>query len=140
MTKRTETRPNTNLLPVLAALVVLCLVVAAGLTALTRGSAPSAAPAEQLSLIVQRMPFEAQNALRGESSAFDALAKTTARLKTLRAAVPGTDAAAWTAPPPPPPPRAAARARARPRPRPRPPPPPRRRGDSSGQSRGSGVD
>ncbi len=30
----------------------------------------------QLSLVVQRIPFEAQNALRGESSAFDALAKS----------------------------------------------------------------
>jgi hypothetical protein len=56
------------------------------LTLLTRNSAPVAAPAEQLSLVVQRMPFEAQNALRGESSAFDALAKSAARLKTLRGA------------------------------------------------------
>src|SRR3974390_3461898 len=96
MTKRTETRPNTNLLPVLAALVVLCLVVAAVLTALTRGSAPAAAPAEQLSLIVQRMPFEAQNALRGESSAFDALAKPPAPRRALRAAVPAAGGdAAW---------------------------------------------
>ncbi len=55
------------------------------LTALTLSSAPVAAPAEQLALVVQRMPFEAQNALRGESSAFDALDKSAARLKTLRA-------------------------------------------------------
>ena len=40
------------------------------------------------------MPFEAQNALRGESSAFDALDKSAARLKTLRAAVPGSGDAA----------------------------------------------
>jgi twitching motility protein PilJ len=97
MTKRTETRSNANLVPVLAALVLLCLGAAAALTALTRGQAPTASPAEQLSLIVQRMPFEAQNALRGEPSAFDALAKTSARLKALRAAVPGTgDAGAWS--------------------------------------------
>jgi twitching motility protein PilJ len=96
MTRQTETRPNANLLPVLAALVLLCLGVAAALTALTHGSAPVTAPADQLALVVQRMPFEAQNALRGESSAFDALAKTTARLKALRAAAPGAgDAAAW---------------------------------------------
>jgi twitching motility protein PilJ len=43
--------------------------------------------------VVQRMPFEAQNALRGESSAFDALAKSVARLKTLRAAMPDRGAA-----------------------------------------------
>jgi len=98
MTSRpTETRSSTSLLPVLAGLLVLCLGVAGLLTAMTHGSAPLAAPAEQLSLVLQRMPFEAQNALRGESSAFDALAKSAARLKTLRAAVPGAgDAAAWT--------------------------------------------
>ena len=94
MSKRTDTAPNTNMLPLLAALVLLCLAAAAALTALNGGSAPVAAPAEQLSLLVQRMPFEAQNALRGESSAFDALVKTAARLKTLRAAVPGSGDAA----------------------------------------------
>jgi twitching motility protein PilJ len=93
--RRTETPPNINLLPILAGLVVLCLLVAAALTALTRSSAPVAAPGEQLSLVVQRMPFEAQNALRGEASAFDALAKSAARLKSLRAAVPGTADATW---------------------------------------------
>jgi twitching motility protein PilJ len=94
MSKRTDTGPNTNLLPLLAALVLLCLAAAAALTALSLGSAPVAAPAEQLSLLVQRMPFEAQNALRGEPSAFDALVKSAARLKTLRAAVPGSGDAA----------------------------------------------
>jgi twitching motility protein PilJ len=99
MTRRTDTvpGPNYNFLPLLAALVVLSLGAAAALTVLTRSSAPVAAPAEQLSLVLQRMPFEAQNALRGEPSAFDALAKSAARLNTLRAAVPGTgDAAAWS--------------------------------------------
>jgi len=90
-----------NFLPVLAALIVLCLAGAAALTLLTHNTAPVTAPAEQLSLVVQRIPYEAQNALRGESSAFDALAKSVARLKTLRGAVAdrGTgagDAAAWT--------------------------------------------
>ena len=95
-TRRTETPLSANLLPVLAGLLVLCLGIAAALTALTRGSVPVAAPGEQLSLVVQRMPFEAQNALRGEASAFDSLAKSAARLKTLRAAVPGAgDDAAW---------------------------------------------
>ncbi|HWX81460.1 MAG TPA: methyl-accepting chemotaxis protein [Steroidobacteraceae bacterium] len=94
MNKRTDTGSNTQILPLLAALVVLCLAAAAVLTMLTLGSAPVAAPAEQLSLLVQRMPFEAQNALRGESSAFDALAKSAARLKTLRAALPGSGDAA----------------------------------------------
>jgi len=95
-TRRTETPPSSNLLPILAGLVVLCLVIAAALTALTRSSAPVAAPGEQLSLVVQRMPFEAQNALRGEASAFDALAKSAARLKNLRAAIPGTADATWS--------------------------------------------
>src|ERR1700729_2789439 len=96
-TGQIEKSPNLNLLPVLAGLVVLCLIIAAVLTALTRNSAPPAAPAEQLSLLVQRIPFEAQNALRGESSAFDALAKSAARLKSLRTGMPGSgDAATWS--------------------------------------------
>src|SRR5258708_5495496 len=94
--RRIEKSPNSSLRPVLAGLVVLCLIIAGVLTALTRNSAPVAAPAEQLSLVIQRIPFEAQNALRGESSAFDALAKSAARLKALRSSTPGSgDAAAW---------------------------------------------
>src|SRR5271170_3957194 len=88
MNKRTEKGPNANLLPLLAALVVLCLAAAAALTAFMHDSASIAAPAEQMSLLVQRIPFEAQNALRGEPSAFDALARSVARLKTLRASLP----------------------------------------------------
>src|ERR1700679_2526318 len=87
MTTRKETGSGVNFLPVLAALIVLCLVGAAALTLLTHAGAPVSAPAE-LSLVVQRMPYEAQNALRGESSAFDALAKSAALLKTLRGAAP----------------------------------------------------
>jgi twitching motility protein PilJ len=85
MTTR-ETPSKTNLLPPLLASIVLCLVGAAALTVLTRGGAPVAAPAEQLSLVLERVPFEAQNALRGEASAFDALGKSVARLHTLTAA------------------------------------------------------
>jgi twitching motility protein PilJ len=86
-------------LPALLALIVLCLAGAALLTVLTRTGPSAAAPAEQLSFVVQRMPFEAQNALRGESSAFDALAKSTARMKGLRVALPEAKAAdpAWGA-------------------------------------------
>ena len=95
-TRRIEKSPRSNLLPVFAGLLVLCLALAAVLTALTRNSAPVAAPAEQLALVVQRIPFEAQNALRGEASAFDALAKSAARVKALRSSAAGTgDAAAW---------------------------------------------
>lgn len=84
-------------LPVLAALILLCLGGAVALTLLTQGAGSATAPAEQ-SLVVQRIPYEAQNALRGESSAFDALAKSVARLKALRTAVPNKgagSAAAW---------------------------------------------
>jgi twitching motility protein PilJ len=100
MTKRNDTGSGVIFLPVLAALIVLSLAGAAALTLLTHNNAPVAAPAEQLSLVVQRMPYEAQNALRGETSSFDALAKSEARLKTLRAVVPDRDpggvaAASW---------------------------------------------
>jgi twitching motility protein PilJ len=87
MSTPNDTNYGANILPLLAGLMVLCLAAAAALTALSQGTAPLSAPAEQLALVVQRIPFEAQNALRGESSAFDALAKSTASLKTLRAAM-----------------------------------------------------
>jgi len=85
MTTRNESASSgASFLPVLTALIVLCLIGAAALTALTRDSA-LAAPAERLALVLQRMPYEAQNALRGDSGAFDALAKSMAGLKTLTA-------------------------------------------------------
>ncbi|HEY2678486.1 MAG TPA: methyl-accepting chemotaxis protein [Steroidobacteraceae bacterium] len=97
MARRTESGPNLKILPVLAVLLVLCLGLAAALTGISRNAAPVAAPAEQLSLVVERVPFEAQNALRGEASAFDALARSGARLKTLRAAsTESGDAANWS--------------------------------------------
>jgi twitching motility protein PilJ len=87
MSTRKETDSRINILPGLAGLIVLCLAGAAVLTLLTRSAAPMTAPAE-LSLVVQRIPYEAQNALHGESSAFDALAKSAARLNTLRGDAP----------------------------------------------------
>ncbi len=97
MTTKNDTGSGVNFLPVLAGLIVFCLGCAAALTVMTRSAASVAAPAE-LSFVVQRMPYEAQNALRGESSAFDALAKSAARLKTLRGAVPekGAGADNWS--------------------------------------------
>jgi twitching motility protein PilJ len=98
---RKDTGTTANFLPVLAALILLCLGGAAALTLLTHNNTPPAGPAE-LSLVAQRMPFEAQNALRGEASAFDALAKSTTRLKALRGALPdqsaggAANAAEWT--------------------------------------------
>jgi twitching motility protein PilJ len=93
MTTRNNIGSGANFLPVLAVLIALCLAGAAALTLLTHNPAPTGAPAE-LSLVVQRVSFEAQNALRGESSSFDALAKSVARIKTLRGAVPNGRAAA----------------------------------------------
>jgi twitching motility protein PilJ len=86
MTTRNDTGSRANALPVLAALIVLCVAGAAGLTLLTHDSAPLAAQTEQLSLVIQRIPFEAQNALRGEVSDFDALSRSAVRLKALRGA------------------------------------------------------
>src|ERR1700704_6211033 len=85
MTTRSDIGSGVNVLAVLAALIVLCLAGAAALTLLTRNTA-AVAPVGELSLVVQRIPFEAQNALRGESSAFDALTKDAARLKAWRGA------------------------------------------------------
>jgi twitching motility protein PilJ len=98
MTTRDTTTSKSALLPVLLALIVLCLAGAAVLTLMTHTSPPVAATNEQLSFVVQRMPFEAQNALRGETSAFDALAASAARMKGLRGALTDTKTAsnpAW---------------------------------------------
>src|SRR5271166_155807 len=94
MTTRDTTTSKSALLPVLLALIVLCLAGAAVLTLMTQTSPPLVAPNEQLSFVVQRMPFEAQNALRGEMSAFDALAASAARMKGLRGALTDTKTAA----------------------------------------------
>jgi len=80
-----ETAPRTNVLPVLLGLTAACLLGAAALTWLARTAVPVAAPSERLSLVFERIPFEAQNALRGDAGAFDGLAKSMERLKTLTA-------------------------------------------------------
>lgn len=87
MTMR-ETAPKTQLLPLFLALTVACLAGAAVLTLLTRSAPPVAAPNEQVTLVIERIPFEAQNALRGEASAFDAMNRSMARLKTLASGMP----------------------------------------------------
>jgi twitching motility protein PilJ len=78
-----------NALPVLLALIVLCLLAAATLTLMGSAGAPASAPSEQLVLVIDRLPFESQNALRGESSAFDALESSDARIKALRSGLNG---------------------------------------------------
>jgi twitching motility protein PilJ len=93
LSTRTDPNPKITLLPLLAGLLVLCISGAAALTLLSRAPAATVPP-EQLSLVLQRAPFEAQNALRGENTAFDALNKSAAELKALRAQA-GGDAAVW---------------------------------------------
>jgi twitching motility protein PilJ len=91
MTTRDMTAPKINVLAVLTALIVACLAAAALLTLFTPSVAPVAVPADQFNLVAQRIPFEAQNALRGEASAFDALGKSMQRLQTLTASGTLTD-------------------------------------------------
>jgi twitching motility protein PilJ len=82
--------PKTNLAPLLIAVIGACIAAALLLTLLGRSAAPVAPPDEQLELVIERIPFEAQNALRGELSSFDALGKSAARLKAMTAG--GADA------------------------------------------------
>ena len=63
-----QAQPKTNLAPGLIAVIAVCIAVAILLTLLGRSGAPAAAPDEQLDLVIERIPFEAQNALRGELS------------------------------------------------------------------------
>jgi twitching motility protein PilJ len=86
--------PNAKILALLAGGLVLCLAAAGALTLLSHGGSVTA-PTEQLSLVAQRIPFEAQSAVRGESSAFDALIKSTNQLKSLGSALPEGSAPAW---------------------------------------------
>jgi twitching motility protein PilJ len=76
---------RSNPSPVLIALIAACVLAAIALTLLARGAAPAEAPADQLGLVIERIPYEAQNALRGELSSFDALGKSASRLKALTA-------------------------------------------------------
>ncbi|HLZ98536.1 MAG TPA: methyl-accepting chemotaxis protein [Steroidobacteraceae bacterium] len=98
MNMRDNSTAKSTLLPVLTGLIVLCLAGAAALTLLTHGASPSAASADQASLILERLPFEAQNALRGEGAAFDGLSKSIARVNGLRGALTGDKAGdpAWS--------------------------------------------
>jgi twitching motility protein PilJ len=84
-----------TLLPsVLVTLTLLLLVVAGALTLMTPGPGPALPSAEQFSFVAQRIPYEAQNALRGNPSTFDALAKSMERLQGLREQLhPGADLA-----------------------------------------------
>jgi twitching motility protein PilJ len=85
--KETSSSRGSKLLPALVALTALCIVIAAWLAFLSRDATGTAAPETQAALLVQRLPFEAENALRGERSAFDALPKTLNRLLNLRAEI-----------------------------------------------------
>jgi twitching motility protein PilJ len=84
MTAVDKVTARLNALPVLLALIILCLVAAGTLTLMGSAGAPAAAPSEQLGLVIARLPFESQNALRGEASAFDALESSDKRIKALR--------------------------------------------------------
>jgi twitching motility protein PilJ len=77
-----NTAPKSNLLPALLALIVACLAGAAILTLMTKSGAPEAASADQLRLLIERIPFEAQNALRGEVQDFDELGASMTSLKS----------------------------------------------------------
>ncbi len=88
MTTENETAPTSRSVPVLAGLSILCLLGAALLVLSSRSTPPLQPPAQEISLLVQRVPYEAQNALRGESTAFAALLQSNARLKELRNAAP----------------------------------------------------
>jgi len=77
--------PKKNLAPLLIAVIAGCIAAAILLTLLGRSGASVAPPGEQLGLVIERVPFEAQNALRGELASFDALGKSTSRLKSMTA-------------------------------------------------------
>jgi twitching motility protein PilJ len=80
-----ETAPRINVLPVLLGLIVACLLGAAVLTLLAHTAAPVVVPSERLSSVFERIPSEAQNALGGNASDFDELAKSMEQVKSMTA-------------------------------------------------------
>jgi len=74
-----------TLMPVLVALCLAFVGAAAVLTLLSAPTREPVASGDQIALLTERIPIEAQNALRGDTSAFDALAANIARLAALRA-------------------------------------------------------
>ncbi len=89
MTETEKTQRWSDLLPWLAALTVLCISVAGVLTILSRGAARDRGAAAELSLVAERIPVEAQNALRGDSRAIDNLVNSIANAQTLRGKLAG---------------------------------------------------
>ncbi|MFI4890546.1 MAG: methyl-accepting chemotaxis protein [Steroidobacterales bacterium] len=82
------------ILPALTALTALFVIAAAVLTMLTGAPPRVAAAGEQIPAVMERIPLEAQNALRGEPAAFDALARSMAQAAALHAGGGGPEAAA----------------------------------------------
>ena len=80
-----DTAPKSNRSPLLIALIAACVLGAILLTLLARSGTPVIASSDQLDLVIERVPYEAENALRGEMASFDALGKSTARLRSLTA-------------------------------------------------------
>ncbi len=76
--------PGSQALPWVFGLTVVLLLLAALMAMLNR-TAPATPSAEQLSLVAQQVPVQAQAALHGEIDAFDAMSRSMARAKTLRA-------------------------------------------------------
>ena len=72
------------MLPVLTALTALFVIVAVILAYLMNTSAAPGPGRDRVPLLLERLPFEAQNALRGEPAAFDSLSGTAAQALAAR--------------------------------------------------------
>ena len=81
------------LVPVLAAVAAALVLTAVVLTLLQGGASSGAGARAALPPLLERVPLEAQNALRGEPAAFDTLARTLAQAMSLRASAGGDGAA-----------------------------------------------
>jgi twitching motility protein PilJ len=73
------------MLPALTALTALFVIAAAALTLLSGASFRTTPTEEPMPALLERIPLEAQNALRGEPEAFDELAHSMAQANALHA-------------------------------------------------------
>jgi twitching motility protein PilJ len=82
------------ILPVLTALTALFVISAVVLAYLLNSPSAPGAERGQMPSLLERIPLEAQNALRGEPGAFDSLAGSMAKATAARASAGATDAEA----------------------------------------------
>ena len=94
MNKEAVNNRWSKLVPVITALTALFIICAAVLAFMMNTAAPPGTNRDQVPVLLERIPLEAQNALRGESAAFDSLSASMVQVASARADAGGEGAEA----------------------------------------------